>query len=84
MIVQAGASPAGLDFAAAHAELVFAMQTRIDHVIPLLQGRGYVRSDYGGITLRDNLGLDHPANRYTATGLLSLRDTKPPNSIRRH
>ncbi|MBD9462745.1 LLM class flavin-dependent oxidoreductase [Pseudomonas sp. Pdm06] len=33
-------------------------------VVPVLQRRGLFRSEYSGNTLRDNLGLPVPANRY--------------------
>lgn len=35
-------------------------------VVPELQRRGLFRQDYTGTTLRDHLGLDVPANRFTA------------------
>ena len=34
-------------------------------VVPVLQQRGLFRTEYSGHTLRDNLGLDVPANRYS-------------------
>ncbi|MEJ1978080.1 MAG: LLM class flavin-dependent oxidoreductase [Acetobacteraceae bacterium] len=34
-------------------------------VVPELQRRGLFRADYQGATLRDHLGLQRPANRYT-------------------
>ncbi|CPU65354.1 fmnh2-utilizing oxygenase [Mycobacteroides abscessus] len=34
--------------------------------MPLLQGVGLFRTAYPGTTLRDTLGLPHPANRYAA------------------
>lgn len=34
-------------------------------VVPVLQQRGLFRSEYSGQTLRDNLGLDVPVNRYS-------------------
>ena len=34
-------------------------------VVPVLQQRGLFRTDYSGHTLRDNLGLKVPANRYS-------------------
>jgi alkanesulfonate monooxygenase SsuD/methylene tetrahydromethanopterin reductase-like flavin-dependent oxidoreductase (luciferase family) len=34
-------------------------------VVPVLQQRGLFRTEYSGQTLRDNLGLDVPANRYS-------------------
>jgi len=38
----------------------------VDGVVPLLQGAGLFRAQYPGTTLRDTLGLPHPANRYAA------------------
>ena len=38
----------------------------IEGVIPILQARGLFRTEYEGMTLRENLGLEAPANRYTA------------------
>ena len=37
-----------------------------DTVVPLLQERGVFRSEYEGTTLRDHLGLAHPAGRRAA------------------
>lgn len=37
-----------------------------DHVVPELQRRGLVRTEYGPGTLRDRLGLPRPANRFSA------------------
>jgi alkanesulfonate monooxygenase SsuD/methylene tetrahydromethanopterin reductase-like flavin-dependent oxidoreductase (luciferase family) len=37
-----------------------------EHVIPELRRRGLFRSDYEGVTLRENLGLPVPRNRYSA------------------
>ena len=37
-----------------------------DRVVPELQRRGLFRTDYEGSTLRDNLGLPRPANRFFA------------------
>ena len=36
-------------------------------VVPELQRRGLFRRDYAGSTLRDHLGLDYPANRFSAS-----------------
>ena len=36
----------------------------VDQVVPELQRRGIFRTDYEGRTLRENLGLPRPANRY--------------------
>lgn len=38
----------------------------VDHVVPELQRRGIFRQEYTGTTLRDHLGLDRPANRFSA------------------
>ena len=37
----------------------------IDQVIPILQQRGRFRTEYEGRTLRENLGLPLPTNRWT-------------------
>ena len=34
----------------------------VDQVVPILQRRGLFRTDYEGATLRENLGLERPAN----------------------
>jgi alkanesulfonate monooxygenase len=39
----------------------------VDQVIPELQRRGLFRTRYEGTTLRENLGLPRPANRFSAT-----------------
>lgn len=36
----------------------------VDKVVPELQGRGIFRHEYEGTTLRENLGLPRPANRF--------------------
>jgi FMN-dependent oxidoreductase (nitrilotriacetate monooxygenase family) len=38
----------------------------IEHVVPILQARGVFRTEYEADTLRGNLGLPKPPNRYTA------------------
>ena len=38
----------------------------VDHVLPLLKERGLFRTEYEADTLRGNLGLPKPENRYTA------------------
>ena len=38
----------------------------VDHVVPLLQDRGVLRTEYTGTTLRDNLGLPVPRDRTAA------------------
>jgi hypothetical protein len=35
-------------------------------LVPELQERGLFRRSYGGVVLRDHLGLGKPANRYAA------------------
>ncbi|KPN13003.1 nitrilotriacetate monooxygenase [Bacillus australimaris] len=37
----------------------------VDRVVPILQERGLFKTDYTGQTLRENLGLTEPKNRYT-------------------
>ncbi|MGE6632016.1 LLM class flavin-dependent oxidoreductase [Bacillus sp. NPDC077027] len=37
----------------------------VDRVVPILQERGLFKTDYTGQTLRENLGLREPKNRYT-------------------
>jgi FMN-dependent oxidoreductase (nitrilotriacetate monooxygenase family) len=36
----------------------------VDQVVPILQKRGIFRTEYEGPTLRENLGLQRPANRF--------------------
>ena len=36
----------------------------VDQVVPILQKRGLYRTSYAGRTLRENLGLERPANRF--------------------
>jgi len=38
----------------------------VDKVVPELQRRGLFRKEYEGKTLRENLGLARPANRFFA------------------
>jgi alkanesulfonate monooxygenase SsuD/methylene tetrahydromethanopterin reductase-like flavin-dependent oxidoreductase (luciferase family) len=38
----------------------------VDKVVPVLQRRGLFRTEYAGKTLRENLGLPRPANRFFA------------------
>jgi alkanesulfonate monooxygenase len=38
----------------------------VDLVVPELQSRGLFREDYEGTTLRENMGLERPKNRYAA------------------
>ncbi|MBV9793647.1 MAG: NtaA/DmoA family FMN-dependent monooxygenase [Actinobacteria bacterium] len=41
--------------------LPYELATFADQVVPILQGRGRFRTEYTGRTLRDHLGLPHPA-----------------------
>lgn len=36
----------------------------VDQVVPVLQRRGWFRTEYEGATLRENLGLKRPVNRF--------------------
>jgi N-acetyl-S-(2-succino)cysteine monooxygenase len=38
----------------------------VDQVVPILQKRGIYRTEYEGSTLRENLGLERPVNRFVA------------------
>lgn len=38
-----------------------------EQVVPILQARGIFREEYTGTTLRDHLGLERPANQFTAS-----------------
>ncbi len=38
----------------------------VDHVIPELQRRGIFHTEYRGSTLRENLGLSYPVNRFVS------------------
>ena len=45
----------------------------VDEVVPILRKRGIFRHEYSGTTLRDHLGLPHPASQYARTPDLSVR-----------
>ncbi len=40
------------------------LEAFVDKVVPELQRRGIFRREYEGRTLRENLGLPRPANRF--------------------
>lgn len=40
------------------------LEAFIEHVLPILRGKGLFREEYDGTTLRDHYGLARPANRY--------------------
>ncbi|MCJ2058741.1 LLM class flavin-dependent oxidoreductase [Methylobacterium sp. J-048] len=42
------------------------LETFVDTVVPIPQQRGLFRRAYDGVTLRDHLGLDRPANHFAA------------------
>ena len=44
----------------------------VDHVLPILKERGLFRTEYEADTLRGNLGLPKPENRYTAARKANL------------
>ena len=52
----------------------------VDRVVPELQQRGIFRQDYEGKTLRENLGLARPANRFFENTTASV-SYMPSNSI---
>jgi FMN-dependent oxidoreductase (nitrilotriacetate monooxygenase family) len=41
----------------------------VELVVPILQSRGLYRTDYEGVTFRENLGLSFPVNRHTEARL---------------
>lgn len=45
----------------------------VDQVVPILQDRGHFRKSYEGATLRENLGLDMPANQFASGRATPLR-----------
>jgi FMN-dependent oxidoreductase (nitrilotriacetate monooxygenase family) len=45
----------------------------VDKVVPELQQRGIFRQEYEGKTLRENLGLARPANRFFETTTVSIK-----------
>ncbi len=51
----------------------------VDRVVPELQRRGLFRREYEGRTLRENLGLPRPENRFFAEAGLLSRSTPAPS-----
>ncbi|MGG3281171.1 LLM class flavin-dependent oxidoreductase [Paenibacillus solani] len=45
----------------------------VDHVVPILQERGIYRTEYESDTLRGNLGLPVPENRYSKVQVVAAR-----------
>ncbi len=52
-----------------HASIPSSLTGFIDDVVPILQDRGLFRTEYESDTLRGNLGLPYPENRYTKEAL---------------
>ncbi|KAL2415484.1 N-acetyl-S-(2-succino)cysteine monooxygenase [Exophiala dermatitidis] len=52
-------------FAVIQPRLIDGLQDFAEHIVPELQRRGLYRKEYNGETLRENLGLRRPQNRYT-------------------
>jgi alkanesulfonate monooxygenase SsuD/methylene tetrahydromethanopterin reductase-like flavin-dependent oxidoreductase (luciferase family) len=50
----------------------------VDRVVPELQRRGLFRRGYEGRTLRENLGLPRPDNRFFRTATTARERTDPP------
>ena len=50
----------------------------IDHVLPILKQRGLFRTEYESDTLRGNLGLPKPMNRYAAPAAQATAKAKAP------
>ena len=48
----------------------------IDHVLPILKQRGLFRTEYESDTLRGNLGLPKPVNRYAASAAQATSTAK--------
>jgi FMN-dependent oxidoreductase (nitrilotriacetate monooxygenase family) len=53
----------------------------VDEVVPILQERGVFRDDYESATLRGNLGLPVPVNRYTADRATPVPPLSVPQAI---
>jgi FMN-dependent oxidoreductase (nitrilotriacetate monooxygenase family) len=41
-----------------------ALETFVEHVLPILRSKGLFREDYAGMTLREHYGLPAPANQF--------------------
>ncbi|WP_322905903.1 LLM class flavin-dependent oxidoreductase [Paenibacillus campi] len=57
----------GADGFIIHSELPSGLHDFVEQVVPILQARGIYRDDYEYDTLRENLGVPIPQNRYKAT-----------------
>jgi len=47
----------------------------VDQVVPILQQRGLFRTEYEGKTLRENLGLERPANGFALKREAAVRES---------
>ncbi|MEW4369622.1 LLM class flavin-dependent oxidoreductase [Paenibacillus kandeliae] len=56
----------GADGFIIHSDLPSGLHDFVDQVVPILQARGIYREDYEHDTLRENLGVPIPQNRYAA------------------
>jgi FMN-dependent oxidoreductase (nitrilotriacetate monooxygenase family) len=45
-----------------------ALETFIEHVLPILRRKGLFREEYAGTTLREHYGLEVPANQFHGSG----------------
>ncbi|MNN88383.1 putative monooxygenase MoxC [compost metagenome] len=52
-----------------HAPIPSVLKDFVQLVVPILQERGIYRTEYEADTLRGNLGLSFPKNRYTVANL---------------
>jgi N-acetyl-S-(2-succino)cysteine monooxygenase len=55
----------GADGFIIHSSVPHGLDDFVEHVVPILQERGLYRTEYEGSTLRSNLQLNVPKNRYT-------------------
>ena len=53
----------------------------IDHVLPILKDRGLFRTEYESDTLRGNLGLPKPENRFTAASRPGAKAKVDPTGL---
>ena len=56
----------------------------VDQVVPELQRRGIFRTEYEGATLRENLGLPRPENRFFPAQTPARRAASPARESQRH
>ncbi|MEJ8304744.1 LLM class flavin-dependent oxidoreductase [Saccharibacillus sacchari] len=68
----------GADGFIIHTDIPSGLRNFVDQVVPILQERGLYRLDYEADTLRGNLGVPIPENRYTAQ---RRGEASVPNSV---